>query len=196
MVDATKSRSVSYRESFDELRLTRTLLLEQRPGAHDIRRRELLNLHKFNCVTRWEAILCVAINTKLERLMAVVSIRQTEGYSSVLSDTGTKEYIRFFINWGSAESYQPVGLLDFEVSDFDIQKEHVRLPFHQLITAQFDADRYWESVLNGIQPRVCAVLSWNQVPPKDVTYQPVFGNVVESRIHTESTRDVMTLYGH
>jgi hypothetical protein len=194
MFDNRETQRASYRNSFDELRLTRSLLLEQRPGSNFSGRRELLNLHKFNCVTHWEELLCVAINTKLDRLVAVVSIRQPEGYSSVINDTHSKEYVRFFVDWGRGEAYQPVSLHDFEVTDLDRKKGCGRLPQHQLITAQLDRDRYWESVLDGIQPMVCAVLSWNQIPPEESDFQPVFGNAVESRIRTESIKDVMNLY--
>ncbi len=146
------------------------------------------------CVTHWEELLCVAINTKLDRLMAVVSIRQPDGYSSVVNNHHSTEYVRFFIDWGRAEAYQPVSLLSFEVKDTPWGETPSQRPFHQLVISRFDADRYWDCVLDGLQPKVRAVLSWNSEPPAEVEYQPMFGNVIESRIRTESIRDVLSLY--
>jgi hypothetical protein len=154
----------------------------------------LRNARNYSCVTHWEKLLCAAINTKLERLMAVVSIRQPEGYSSLLNNHHSTEFIRFFIDWGRGEAYQPVSLTAFKVSDIPGDIPTCNRPYHQLVTTRFDSDRYWESVLDGIQPKVCAVLSWNQKPDNDTEFQPLFGNVVESRIRTESIKDVMALY--
>jgi hypothetical protein len=194
MSQVMESQRAEYRQQFEELRLTRSLLLERHTGVYARPGGEFRSMHKFRCVTHWEDLLCVAINTKLERLMAVVSIRQPDGYSSVLNDHHSTEYIRFFIDWGRGESYQPVALHAFEVSDYNNICQKSRLPQHRLITAEFDADRYWDSVLDGIAPQVCAVLSWNHAPPQESAFQPVFGNRIESRIRTESIKDVMSLY--
>ncbi len=177
-----------------ELHLTRSLLLEQKLRAHSMPLSVLRNTRNHNCITHWEKLLCVAINTKLERLMAVVSVHQPDGYSSMLNNHNSVEFIRFFIDWGRGETYQPVKLTNFEVSDASYRGADATLPYHQLVTSRFDANRYWECVLDGIQPKVCAVLSWNMMPPEDPDYQPVFGNKVESRITTDSIKDIMALY--
>lgn len=177
-----------------ELHLTRSLLLEQPSEDLTMPDKVLRNARNYTCVTHWEELLCVAINTKLSRLMAVACIRQPDGYSSVINNHDSKEFVRFFIDWGRGEGYEAQGLVNFEVSDAPFVKERNCQPYHQLVTARFDDDRYWNSVLDGIQPKVCAVLSWHQIPPKYADFRPVFGNVVESRIRTESIKDVMALY--
>jgi hypothetical protein len=177
-----------------ELHLTRSLLLERTSEARSMHMSVLRNTRNHFCITHWEELLCVAINTKLERLMAVVSIQQPDGYSSILNNHNSVEFIRFFIDWGRGDAYQPVNLSNFEVSDADHRGARAVLPYHQLVTARFDADRYWDCILDGIQPKVCAVLSWNLMPPEDPEFQPVFGNVIESRISTDSIKDIMALY--
>ncbi len=191
-----ESSKIAYRQAYEELRLTRSLLLESGAGGGQLHGGVLQNLHRYRSVTHWEELLCVAVNTRLDCLMAVVSIRQPDGYSSIVSDGGSKEFIRFFIDWGRGEPYQPASLQSFEVCDPIHANEPGRLPYHQLITAKFDAERYWDSVLDGIQPKVCGVLSWNQAPPEESAFQPIFGNRVESRIRTESIKDVLALYQH
>lgn len=194
MLTTGDSARAGYRQAFDELRLTRSLLLESGDGTDPLRGGGLKNLRRFRCVTHWEELLCVAINTRLACLMAVVSIRQPDGYSSVIEDDASKEFVRFFIDWGRGDGYRPVGLHSFEVSDRTPGDAPGRLPHHQLVTAGFDAERYRRAVRDGIQPKVCAVLSWHREPPPECGYEPVFGNRIVSRIRTESIRDVLALY--
>jgi hypothetical protein len=196
LIKAMTTRETSAPPLSGELYLTRNLLLERMQGARWIHAPMLQYTRNFSCVTHWEELLCVAINTKLERLMAVVCIRQPEGYSSLLNNHNSREFIRFFIDWGRGDDYEPAALADFEVSDVPLDRGQYSLPHHELVTGRLDADRYWDSVLDGIQPKVRAVLSWNLMPPEDVEFQPAFGNVVESRIRTESIRDITALYEH
>lgn len=66
-----------------------------------------------------------------------------------------------------------------------------QLPYPQLVSIRFDIERYQDSVSKGIQPKVCGVLAWNQMTPKEAAFRPAFGNVIESRIHTDSIEDVL-----
>jgi len=188
------SRDASRGRISSELHLTRNLLLEQ-TGAPNARPGDALRPPRgLCCVTHWEELLCAAINTKLDRLMAVISIRQPDGYSSVVNNHHSTEYVRFFIDWGRGGAYEPVSLLSFEVKDAPWGQTPSPLPYQQLVTSRFDADRYWDCVLDGLQPKIRAVLSWNREPPLEAGHQPMFGNVIESRIRTESIRDVLSLY--
>jgi hypothetical protein len=179
-----------------ELHLTRRLLLEHSPEGRKMPEQVLRYTRNHSCITHWEELVCVAINTKLSRLMAVACIHQPDGYSSVINDHDSSEYVRFFIDWGRGEGYESLGVADFEVRDVPKEHEGRYLPYHQLVTARFNEDRYWDSVLDGIQPKACAVLSWHQQPPEHTTFRPVFGNVIESRICTESFKEIMALYEH
>jgi hypothetical protein len=193
-MDEIRLQEPTRRYAMHELHLTRSLLLEQSSEGFTMPEKVLRNTRNYSCVTHWEELLCVAINTKLSCLMAVACIHQPDGYSSVINNHDSKEFVRFFIDWGRGEGYQSLGISNFEVSDAPHGNRRKCLPYHQLVTARFDEDRYWDSVLDGIQPKACAVLSWHQVPPKRTTFRPVFGNVIESRIQTESIKDVMSLY--
>ena len=182
------------RQPSHELHLTRRLLLEHSPDGREMPERVLRYARNHSCVTHWEELLCVAINTKVSHVMAVAGIHQPDGYSSVVNNHDSREFVRFFIDWGRGEGYQPIGMADFSVGDTPTGQAGARLPYHQLVTARFDEDRYWDSVLDGIQPQACAVLSWHQPPPAHAAFRPVFGNVVESRIRTESIKEIMALY--
>jgi hypothetical protein len=189
------AKSIEYYAT-SELYLTRSLLLEQVQKSGGLQGAALRITRKFSCITNWEELRCVAVNIKSERLMALVFIRQPDGYSSVLNGHNSSEYIRFFIDWGGDKAYQPVSLVQFEVRDAPSRSRAAQWPSQQLVTTGFDIDRYWDCLLNGIQPKVCAVLSWNLKPPEAAAFRPVFGNVIESCICTESMSDVLACYEH
>jgi hypothetical protein len=146
---------------------------------------------RFSEVTRWEELLCAAIYPKESKLVAIVNRRQTDGYSGILRRHGSIEYVRFFIDWGDRRGFRALGLSHFKVCDAALDEGQDRYPFCHLVSLDFDVDRYWDAVVDGYQPKIRAVLSWNQVPEMDAEFVPVFGNRVDSRIRVESERELM-----
>ncbi|MCU7810878.1 MAG: hypothetical protein KZQ77_06535 [Candidatus Thiodiazotropha sp. (ex Notomyrtea botanica)] len=146
-------------------------------------------------VTYWEELLCAVINPDAGRLMAVVDIHQPNGYSGLLRRHGSIEYVRFFIDWGTGEGYESVSLTHFKVSDLPPDTEKRQHPIRRTVSVRFDENRYWGCVLDGIQPKVRAVLSWNQVPEIHPSFTPLFGNAVESRICVKSEEEMKLLFG-
>lgn len=183
------------RYEFAELALTRSRFLEHLFDGQIVPADLSRSARNFASVTHWEELKCAVFNPKARRVMAVVGIHRPDGYSGLLRRHGSNEYVRFFIDWGRGEGYQAVNLSHFKVCDAPLGSDPGRYPTYKLLSARFDEDRYWESVLDGIQPKVRAVLSWHQVPPKSASYTPVFGNVIESRIRIESISELMGLFG-
>ena len=194
MMEEMHTEQKEQQYAFHELQLTRSLLLDHLYEGTLVPGEVLRSARNYNCVTHWEELLCVALNPKAERLLAVAGIHQPDGYSGILRSHGSREYVRFFIDWGCGEGYQHVSLSHFKVSDEPLGSDLGQYPRYHLVSAEFDSDRYWEGVLDGIHPTVCAVLSWNQVPPTHTDFQPVFGNLIESRIRVDSEQDVMVLF--
>jgi hypothetical protein len=145
-------------------------------------------------VTHWEELLCAVFNPNSSRLMAVASIRQTEGYSGILRRHGSMEFVRFFIDWLDGNGMQEIGLSHFKVCDAIANGLQPRLPSYHIISCGFNADRYSNLVKRGIQPQLRAVLSWNYVPEMDVDFMPVFGNRVDSQISVESADELTSLF--
>ncbi|MEL0585265.1 MAG: hypothetical protein AAES65_10360 [Candidatus Thiodiazotropha sp. (ex. Lucinoma kazani)] len=180
--------------SIDELVLTRSVLLAHL-FAGEVAPGEVVRYAKrYAEVTHWEELLCAAINPNASCLMAIVSVRQMDGYSGILRRHGSIEYVRFFIDWGDDDGFQAVGLTHFKVCDAQSGDDYSSLPNYHLVSSDFDVDRYREAVMHGAQPKVRAVLSWNQVPELDLSFTPVFGNHVDSQICIDSQRDLLTLF--
>ncbi|MCU7841840.1 MAG: hypothetical protein KZQ94_21000 [Candidatus Thiodiazotropha sp. (ex Troendleina suluensis)] len=180
--------------SIHELVLTRSVLLAHLFAGKVAPGDVIRYARRYAEVTHWEELLCAAINPNASSLMAIVSIRQVDGYSGILRRHGSIEYVRFFIDWGDNEGFQAVGLTHFKVCDAENGSDNSPLPNYHLVSSDFNVDRYREAVMSGAQPKVRAVLSWNQVPELDLSYTPVFGNQVDSHICIDSERELLTLF--
>jgi hypothetical protein len=175
----------------DELILARSVLLANlTPGGKASPEVTLRCVSRYSGVTLWEELLCAAIFPKQEKLVAVVSQRQAEGYSGIFRRHGSVQYVRFFVKWGGQSDYQALGLSHFKVCDTASEESGERYPVYHMVSTRFNADRYWESLMEGYQPVIRAVLSWNQVPELDAEFMPVFGNRVDSQIRIESEKEL------
>jgi len=192
-----QTETASTEFDLDELLLTRNILLAH-PLAGKVAPADVIgHVRRYSSVTHWEELVCAVINTKAAQLMGIVSIRQPDGYSGIFRRHGSIEYVRFFIDWGEYTGFQSAGVAHFKVFDSAAKgADTSRFPLYHLVATDFDIDRYWESVLSGMQPKVRAVLSWNQLPESDVAFTPVFGNQVDSRICIDSDKILMNLFEH
>ncbi|MEJ2622714.1 MAG: hypothetical protein P8163_21465 [Candidatus Thiodiazotropha sp.] len=181
-----KQRSGQY-----ELILARSILLANLlPG--DVPSTDVLRcVRRYSGVTLWEELLCAAIVPKAEKLIAIVSQRQAEGYSGILREHGSVQYVRFFVDWGDQKGFHALGLSHFKVRDAVPDEAEARYPVSHLVSTKFNADRYWDALMQGYQPVVRAVLSWNQVPELDAEFLPVFGNRIDSQIRLESEQELL-----
>jgi hypothetical protein len=180
--------------SLNELILTRNILL-----AHlfegDVAPKQVLRFaRRYTTVTRWEELICAVFNPNSSCLMAVVSIRQKDGYSGILRHQGSVEFVRFYIDWLDGCGMRAVGLSHFRVCDAIDRGGHSKLPSYHLVSCEFEADRYSRLISKGEQPKMRAVLSWNHIPETGTEFTPVFGNQVDSQISVGSDDELMSLF--
>ncbi len=180
----------------EDLAQLRGVFLDHLLAGQMVPAQKLDNTAGHSEITYWEELLCVAFNPDSDRVMAVVEVRQTDGYSGMLRRHGSIEYVRFFIDWGKGEGFEPISLSHFKVSDKSASVEADAEPLIMTLSAAFDADRYWGCILDGIEPKVRAVLSWNQVPEIDASYTPLFGNVIDSVIRVKSQDELKLMMGN
>jgi hypothetical protein len=178
---------------FRQLAMTRGAML-QYLAASQIAPEELLELARnYATVTHWEELLCAAIDPEAGHLMALVGIHRSNGYSGLLRRHGSIEYVRFFVDWDNGRGYRPVSLTHFKVCDRPSESIDMERPRYWQVSTPFNLERYWGCVMNGLQPKVKAVLSWNFVPKLNPKFTPLFGNAVESTSCIDSDRELMQL---
>jgi hypothetical protein len=138
--------------------------------------------------TSWEELNCVGFNPSQSRLEAIVSIKQTTGYSGSLCTFGSVEYVRFFVDWGSG--YVDAGLASFNVYDITDTPpgpgDHH--PLSYMASIQLSDAQYRRICLSPVLPKVKAILSWNAVPTTDPNQPIVYGNSREVQIQLRPRR--------
>lgn len=130
--------------------------------------------------TEFEELVCLGYQPQLDRLVAVVEIKQMSGYGGPLCGFGSAQNLRFFIDWTGDGKWMDVGVARFPSHDIPEPNRlynAVHIPLHPLR----------RSCKSPFLPRVRAILSWNDVPPADEpNYIPPWGNALESTIQIEA----------
>lgn len=132
--------------------------------------------------TTYEEIGCVGFHPQLERLHAVVYIKQTSGYGGGICSNGTPEYVRFFLSFDNGATWQDQGLASFTA--YDIPENRSRIEY--AVTRRISPPRKFCFQHNLILCR--AILSWNVVPPPNPNFTPVWGEVHDTRIEIEGLK--------
>ena len=128
----------------------------------------------------YEQITCVGYNPQIKSLTAIVKINLDSGYSGGPCGAGSKEYVRFFIDYERNGTWKDLGMVSFDAHDFggvanDPLCYAVNLPFVPEKTSCCDD--------KPVLPIVRAILSWNNAPVAgDEDYTPVWGNVLNVNI--------------
>src|SRR5215470_10882825 len=123
--------------------------------------------------TTYEELKCVGFQPQLNRLEAVVWIKQAAGYSGDICHAGSPEYVRFFLSFDNGATWLDQGMASFTA--YDIPGGVQPLEYAVTLTiAPFRRRCQFENL-----PLVRAILSWNQ-PPVDPNTPPVWGNVVDT----------------
>ena len=129
--------------------------------------------------TSYEELDCVGLDPNTSQLAGVIQIKQGSGYSGGPCTAGSKEFVVFWVDWGSGWEYAgttSVAVHDFSAIPADGLQYNVFLPVNLLSHAQ--------PCTNGPQTaKVRAVLSWNTPPPTTNPHAPVvWGNSLEGLI--------------
>jgi len=132
--------------------------------------------------TTFEELKCVGLQPSLDRLEAVVYIKQQAGYGGNVCTSGSREYIRFYISMDDGTTWQDQGSTSFTVYDIPDKK-----PLEYATTIEINPKKFFcfkENIL-----KVRAILSWNFSPPVNTpNFIPVWGNVIESHIQIDPSK--------
>lgn len=134
--------------------------------------------------TTYEELTCLGYNPESRDLGAVVRVKLMGGYSGGPCTDGSKEYVRFYLDYGDGV-WVDEGAVNFDAHD---------LPFDEELcyAARLRLDPNKRSCCNRkpVLPIVRAILSWNvEPPPNQPNWLPVWGNRLECDIQIEPRRD-------
>ncbi len=139
-------------------------------------------------ITLWERLDCVGFNPQLGQLEAVVAVRRATGYSGDLCTAGSKEYVRFFVDWHDGLGFQDVGVTSFTAHDISDAPPGPQHPLEYLVYLPLDARKHQRLCTTPVLPRVRAVLSWSSLPSLNPNDLPIFGNRRDANIQVGPAR--------
>ena len=127
--------------------------------------------------TTFEELTCVGLNPATDRLAAIVKIKQGSGYLGDSCTDGSREYVRFYLDYGDG-TWVDHGVAAFTAHDLGVDPDlcyAVSIDIDPKIRRCCDRD--------PVLPRVRAILSWNIEPPANTPgWVPVWGNVLERSV--------------
>ena len=114
--------------------------------------------------TFYEELSCVAYNPELDQLEATIQVKRAFGYGGDLCTNGSREYVRFYVDYGSG--WQDVGVASFNAHDIpdgeDCEGQRNK-PLSYVVRDPLDPER--EYCERPVLPQVRAMLSWQSAPP-------------------------------
>jgi hypothetical protein len=128
--------------------------------------------------TFFEELTCLSFNPLTNELKAVVKVKQTSGYSGGPCTTGSKEYVRFYVDYNRDGNWVDEGAVNFDVHDLPFEEDlcyGVNLKINPKKKSCCDDP--------PVLPRVRAILSWHDEPVAgQPDWPPVWGNRIEANI--------------
>ncbi|HEX5482812.1 MAG TPA: hypothetical protein VFZ08_09335 [Terriglobia bacterium] len=129
--------------------------------------------------TSYEQLGCVGLNPNLSQLVGIIHLKRSAGYSGGPCTDGSREYVAFWVDWGSGWSH--VGTTSVNVRDFSAMPA-AGLQYSVFLPVDLASHRQ-PCHAGPKTARVRAVLSWNSPPSSTNPYAPVFwGNSVETQV--------------
>lgn len=135
--------------------------------------------------THWEEIKCIGYNPQLQRLEAIVNIKQSFGYNGGLCTNASREYVRFYIDFKDGGGFRDFGLTSFKAADISELPPGPQHPLSYMVYLNIDDAQYRRFIdcSQAVIPTMRAILSWNVVPTQNTPdYHPHYGNVCNADI--------------
>lgn len=133
--------------------------------------------------TTYEQVICVGYNPQLKSLTAIVRLNLDSGYSGGACTAGSKEYVRFYIDYERNGNWQDLGMVNFDAHNFNEPDNDplcyaVNLTFNPEVTRCCDDE--------PVLPKIRVILSWSVAPDAgEPDFIPVWGNVLEANIQLD-----------
>ncbi len=135
--------------------------------------------------TAYEEVTCIGFNPASNVLEAVIQITQPAGYGGNPCGTGSFEYVRFFLDYGTG--WEDAGFAAVHVNDVATANDCAGVagkPLSYAASVQIQPKSNW--CFFPVLPKVRAILSWQQIPTAgDAAFTPIWGNVLERHIQIQ-----------
>jgi len=134
--------------------------------------------------TTYEQLTCVGFNPETNFLEATIAVKRPTGYGGDLCGSGSTEFGRFYIDYGSG--WQDAGVTAVAVHDIPTGKDCAEQLDKPLIYAvNLRVNPKTNCCNSPLLPKVHAILSWQWQPPAgpaNVGWTPVWGNTLDCQI--------------
>jgi len=141
-----------------------------------------LSIFQTKMSTYFEQLVCVGYNPKRQELTAHIKINRAFGYSGDLCQNGSKEYVRFYLNYGS--QWEDQGIISVNVHDIPTDKDCNKNPMKPLeYVVRLKIKPKSECCDKPVLPKVRAILAWNTMPAANspnATY--TWGDILDDTI--------------
>jgi hypothetical protein len=129
----------------------------------------------------YEELTCIGFNPDTNELNAVVVVKKKSGYSGGPCTDGSKEFVRFYLDYDGGGTWVDEGAVSFDAHD---------LPFGESlcydVKIKIDPDKQSCCDDPAVLPNVRAILSWNhEPPPSQPNWTPTWGNRLENVIQMD-----------
>jgi hypothetical protein len=136
--------------------------------------------------THYEELTCLGFHPETNTLRAVVVMKQTSGYIGGPCTEGSKEYVRFYIDYDHDGSWIDVGVVNFDAHNLPITE-----PLHYGVALQIQPEKQSCCDEDPVLPLVRAILSWNLEPPANQpNWLPPWGNKLEANIQIKPSTSI------
>jgi len=142
-------------------------------------------LKKIVSNTNYEEISCVGYNPFTEEMEATFEIKRPIGYGGNLCSAGTREYVRFYLDFHDGNGFIDQGSVAVNVHDIPNEKDCSGasiFPLSYVAKAKKETSKI--SVCKSPSlPTLLAILSWQQEPPANSPgWMPVWGSRKECEV--------------
>jgi predicted lactoylglutathione lyase len=131
-----------------------------------------------------EEVVCAGYNPYYKRLEAVVNVKQPTGYNGNLCSIGSREFVRFFVDFKDGAGFRNMGYTSFKVANISNNPAGPQHPLSYVAYLVIDDRRHrrFLDCEHAVIPTMRAVLSWNTVPSINPNVMPTFGNRIDADI--------------
>lgn len=130
--------------------------------------------------TTYEQLTCIGYNPQMKTLTGIIRINKNSGYSGGACTAGSKEYVRFYIDYERNENWEDLGVVTFDAHNFDTTNHS---PLCYAVNLAFNPDKTKCCDDGAVLPIVKGILSWNNEPPTNAPgFTPVWGNILDVNV--------------